>query len=160
MHEHAGTLSCKFICNPWEHSWSTVLCWSRMFSQTTQSPSLTNLSPTCNRLLLFLIIVLKQQQRSQHCDSKETLEREQSCKLNWRRDGEGAYVVLYKDQMVPEKHMTEKWGDGEIWREECLSDWPTRRLPGANTTGYSTWEKRGRYRGQSRQRRMSWRTQG
>lgn len=36
-------------------------------------------------------------------------------------------VVLRKGQMVQEKHVTEKWGDGRIWKEECasvcLSDW-------------------------------------
>lgn len=30
-------------------------------------------------------------------------------------------MILYKAQMVPGKHVTEKWRDGGIWREECLS---------------------------------------
>lgn len=34
--------------------------------------------------------------------------------------GGGVNVVLYKAQMVLEKHVTEKWGDGGIWREECV----------------------------------------
>ncbi len=51
---------------------------------------------------------------------EETLEREQSCKLD-RRGGGEACVILYKAQMVPEKHVTEGWRDGGIWREECLS---------------------------------------
>lgn len=34
-----------------------------------------------------------------------------------------ANVVLYKAQMVLEKHVTEKWGDGGIWGEGCVSAW-------------------------------------
>lgn len=43
-----------------------------------------------------------------------------------KRDVAGG-VVLRKGQMVQEKHVTEKWGDGRIRKEECasvcLSDW-------------------------------------
>lgn len=47
----------------------------------------------------------------------------------WRGGG-----FLYKGQMVQEKHVTEKWGDGRIWKEECASvclsdrDWMNSEL--------------------------------
>lgn len=56
---------------------------------------------------------------------KETLERQQSCEPNGGIEMEwqglrGANVVLHKAQMVPARHVTEKWGDGGICREECV----------------------------------------
>lgn len=81
----------------------------------------------------FIIVVQEQKHWNQGCDSKETLEMKQSRKLNRERGrgwglGGGGNVVLYKAQMVLEKHVTEKWGDGGIRKEECVSGWLTRGL--------------------------------